>query len=197
MSIRKMLPIALTITIGFSMSAPALVRGATNAFGSPMYVGSTDLPVSVDFIEAGGGPGSFSMVRAYDNMIGPTALQDDLTELAAAYGQRSTDRFVRIFNFAVSDAWKYFGMDNLAVPEPTGNGGRSLALAMFHAGVAPDGTFWTGYLLGHVLTPRVYSQVTADIDNRFGPDADAQFHAMSNQLFNAVARQIGATSLGT
>jgi hypothetical protein len=193
---RKLLPIALTAAIGFTLSAPALARNAVDSFGSPVYVGAADLPIAFDLIEAGGGAGSFSVVRAWETMIGPGAVQDDLTELARGYGQPDADQFVRIFNFAIADAWTHFGADDVNVPGQTGSTGPSLAVAMVRAGTAPDGAFWTGYMLGHILTPRVYRQVTADIDARYGSDADARFHRMSNQFFNAVAQQVDATTLG-
>jgi hypothetical protein len=123
-------------------------------------------------------------------MIGAAALQEDFTDLANLYGQAATDRFVDIFDFAIADAWKRAGMDDVSMPEPTENGGRPLALAVLRAGKAPDGQFLTGYLLGRVLSPRVYSQVAADIEVRYGAGADEQFRQVSNDFLNLVALQI-------
>jgi hypothetical protein len=189
----------LTIFV-LTIAATGLGTSATRAydaarsFGGPLYVGSSDLPVAVDFIQAGGGPGSFSMIRAWDNMVGSNALQADLTKLTSVYGRRATDQFVRIFDFTLADGWNRAGKDNVDVPGPTGSAGRLLALTMLRAGRAPDGQIWMGYLLGHVLSPRINSQISADINNRYGVDADARFNRMADQFLGHVAHQVEMAS---
>lgn len=181
---------ALTIAaIGWGTTA---TRGydAASSFGGPLYVGSADLAVAADFIQAGGGPGSFSMIRAWENMIGGNALQVDLAELTSVYGRRATDQFVRLFDFTMADAWNRAGRDNVNVPGPTGSAGRVLALTILRASRASDGQIWMGYLLGHMLSPRINSQVSADINNRYGVDADARFSRMADQFLGHVAHQV-------
>jgi hypothetical protein len=184
---------ALTIAaIGLSTRVTR-AYDAASSFGGPLYFGSADLPVAANFIQAGGGPGSFSMIRAWDNMIGAYALQVDLTKLTSVYGRHATDQFVRIFDFAMADAWNRAGMDNVNMPGPKGSGGRWLALTILHAGRAPDGKLWMGYLFGHVLSTRIYWQVSADINNRYGVAADARFNRMTNQFLDYVAQQVEMT----
>lgn len=175
------------------MTAASLAYAPNRPLADATSAGAANLSVGAGLIKAGGGAGSFSMVRAWDNMIGPVALQEDLTQLTTLYGQTATDGFVNIFNFAIADAWEHAGLDNLSMPEATANGGRQLALAVLQAGKAPDGRFWTGHLLGHVLSPPVYSQVTSDIDARYGLLADDQFRKVSNEFLNLVALQVGTT----
>src|SRR5579863_2515323 len=133
---RKLLRRIFTLNIGTVLTIFALIISAiglgtratraydtANSFGGPLYVGSADLPVAADFIQAGGGPGSFSIIRAWDNMIGAGALQVDLTKLTSVYGRHATSQFVRIFDFAMADAWDRAGMDNVDMPPPNGSGG--------------------------------------------------------------------------
>jgi hypothetical protein len=162
---------------------------ASSSFGGPAYVGSADLPVEADLIQAGGGPGSFSMIRAWDNMIGADAMQTDLTRLTNRYGRHATDQFVRIFDFAVSDAWDRDGMDNIGIPTPSSSSGRVLALAILGAARAPGGQLWMKYLFGHILSPEVYSQVSTDIDNAYGVHDDARFNRMTDRFLGYVAEQ--------
>jgi hypothetical protein len=185
--------IALTAAIAISMSATALGYGPNSSPTGASYTGPAPLSVGVEFIKAGGGAGSFSVVRAWNNTIGPSSLEAALTELSDRYGQAATDEFVRVFNFAIADAWQHAGADNISMPAPAATSGRDLALAFLSAGKAPDGRYWTGYLLAHLLTPRVYMQVAADINNRYGPTADAQFRQISNAFLTLVSQQMGAT----
>jgi hypothetical protein len=191
MNTRTALTVALSLAVGICMTATSLAYGVNHPHTGATYGSSGDLSIGADFIKAGGGAGSFSMVRAWDNMIGPSALEEDLTGLTSRYGEVATDQFVSIFNFAIADAWKHAGTDNVSLPEPMENGGWPLALAVVRAGKAPDGQLSTGYLLGNVLSPRVYSQVAADINARYGSDADDQFRQVSNEFLNLVALQIG------
>lgn len=209
MALRKLLRRIFTLNIGtvltiFALTIAALGFGtrvtraydAASSFGGPLYVGSAELPVAANFIQAGGGPGSFSMIRAWGNMIGADALQVDLTKLTRVYGRHATDQFVRLFDFAMADAWNRAGMDNVKMPGPNGNNGRVLALTILRAGRAPDGQLWAGYLFGHVLSPRIYSQVTADVNNRYGIDADARFNRMADQFMDDVAQQVEMAPVG-
>jgi hypothetical protein len=191
MNARTVSTIALSLAMATCMTVTSLASGVNQPPTGATHAGAADLSIGAEFIKAGGGAGSFSMVRAWDNMIGPSALEEDLTGLTSRYGQAATDQFVSIFNFAIADAWERAGMDNVSMPEPMENGGWPLALAVLRAGKAPDGQLLTGCLLGHALSPRVYSQVAADINARYGPDADDQFRQVSNEFLNLVALQIG------
>ena len=177
------------------MMATSLAYPSNKPLNGATYAGSPDLAVGANFIKAGGGPGSFSMVRAWDNMIGASALEEDLAELASIYGQEPTDRFVSIFNFAIADAWAHAGMDNVSIPQPTESSGRPLALAVLRAGTTQDGLFLDGYLLEHMLSPRVYSQVAGDINARYGPHAYDEFRRVGNEFLDLVATQVGSASV--
>src|SRR5690348_16379235 len=89
---------------GRATQAPPMV--IQNRFGGPSYFGAPALDVTAAFIKAGGGAGSFSTVRAFSSMIGDTVLQSELAKLRTRFGARATDRFVHVFDFAMSDAWK-------------------------------------------------------------------------------------------
>jgi hypothetical protein len=186
---RTLLGILLTATIALSMTAAALARNEST------YGGAANLPLGMNLIDAGGGAGSFSVVRAWENMIGPDELQADLASLAHTYGQSEADRFVDLFNFVMADAWNRAGVDNLRMPASSGENGLPLALAILDAASTPQGNYQVEHLLGQVLTPRVCSQVLADLKAKYGSDAQAQFLTMGNEFLNQVGAQVGEPAL--
>jgi hypothetical protein len=130
------------------------------------------------------------MVRAWDRMIGPTALEAILQDLAHQYGWPATNRFIKIYNFAISDAWNRFGRHDLSVPWPGERGGRSLARRIVRVGRTPAGEISTAYFFGRVLSPPIYSEVAGDIAATYGSESNIQFHLTGNAFLSAVARQV-------
>jgi hypothetical protein len=180
------------------LCTPAAGGAETNALpggtaGQPTFTGTPNLGLAMAFIDSGGGPGDFSTVRAMDRMIGTPAFQADLQKLAAAYGPAGRDRFVRIFDYAINDAWYRAGRDNLAMPSSSGETGRRLAAQIIRAGTAPDGAFWGGYLLDRMLSQRVAAEVLRDIDAKYGPGTATQFLRMANRFFFEVSQQVGSS----
>jgi len=176
-------------------TAPIITLAFVAALAVPSVPAQAETPTTApsltsNFIEAGGGAGSFSMVRAWDNMIGADALQGTLKSLATTYGPSAKDQFVDIFDFAIADAWMRAGMDNVRLPQATGTRGPQLAMSVYHAGIAPNGSFGAGYLLENLLTPRVYFQVTSDINMKYGPDAAALFNRVDDQFFEDIGKQL-------
>lgn len=162
-----------------------------NRFGGPSYFGTPAVDVTAAFIKAGGGAGSFSMVRAFSSMIGDTVLQSELGKLRARFGDRDTDRFVHIFDFAVSDAWKRAGENNLVLPAPGALEGHDLAQAIVTTGTTDSRYFFTGFLLDKLLTHKVHQQVLSDIDVKYGANDNETFNTIANAFFVDLAHQIG------
>ncbi len=162
----------------------AATTAAASAGEPPM------LSVGSAFVDAGGGPGSFSSVRASEAMFGQRTVQHEFVRLRRAYGARNLNRFVRIYDFAVNDAWQRAGQDNVGFPPPASLAGKTLALALVRAGTSGQDTFSFGRMLGTTLTQRVAHQVTRDITARFGAAAEARFSRMADAEFVDFARTL-------
>jgi hypothetical protein len=188
-----MLTVVFVATLGISLGATALAQYSPydDYSKGPQYVGTADRMLAADFIAAGGGPGSFSFVRAWDRMIGRSEMEGDIDQLAATYGWHDTNRFIQMANFAIADSWNRYGADNIHMPFPSSVPGLSLAQAIVRAGEGPTGNLWTDYMLGQLDGPRAYSEVSADIVDRYGPYAEKQFTRVGNDFLRLVAQQVG------
>jgi hypothetical protein len=170
-------------------SAPG---AAQTSGGGPVYDGAPDLPLTMAFIDAGGGPGDFSTVRAMDRSFGTPAMQSGLQQLATLYGPATRDRFIETFDFAINDAWGRAGQANLRMPAPSAVGGRALANELLRAGTASDGAFWSQVFLGRMLSEPVATTVLHDIDARYGPGSSDRFLRTANQFFFDLSQRIDA-----
>ena len=143
-------------------SAPAAVASA------PVYNGAPDVNVTAAFYSAGGGSGGYGSWRNAGERT---------------FGEDNADLFPHMFDYAINVAWTHAGKDNVVVPPFGSHEGQALARDLIHDGTAPDGTFWTGYMMDHTLTAKVHAQVNRDLVSKFGADDAAVFDRMSNQFF--------------
>jgi hypothetical protein len=158
-------------------------------FGGPTYTKSTDLPTTIAFVNAGGGPGKFSTATALTALVGADVTSKEVAKLTTQYGKPAVDSFVTVFSYAVNDATKIATADGIAFPAPALSGDK-LAGQIIRDGTA-DGTFETGYLLDHLLTHKIHDQVMGDIDAKYGAAADASYHKISNQAMYDIAQALG------
>jgi hypothetical protein len=184
--------IALSAAVALGSTAVAAAQTATPW---PSYDGTPNVALAGSLIASGGGPGSFSTVRAFGSMIGSDALYGEQQKLASIYGQHNADLFVHMFDYVVNDAWVRAGQDNVIIPESGSDSGRPLAADIVRAGTTPDGKFWTSYLFDKTMGLHVTAQVMSDLNLRYGPDASASFGRMANQFFHDLSQTIG-TSVG-
>jgi hypothetical protein len=155
---------------------------------APMYSGAPDASLASSFIGSGGGSGSFSMVRAFDGMIGSDATLAEEQSLRNEFGAAGTDRFIHEFDYAVSDAWTVASRKNVKLPAaPAQTGDAGLARALVAAGTTGGG-FSTNYLFAHLFSSAVASQVMQDIDSRYGSGSSAHFEQMGDRFFSDVAK---------
>jgi hypothetical protein len=155
---------------------------------------SPGLPLTVAFIDAGGGAGagSFSSVRAFGQTLGSAALQSELTKLRSTFGDRRVDRFIHALDYAFIDGWKIAGTDNVTMPSPSPDSGNALVIDMIKAGTsAGDNTFRVTAMLDSLLTARVHAQVASDLTTRYGGDAATNLEAVGNEFFYDVAHSLG------
>lgn len=149
---------------------------------------SPSLPVTAAFITAGGGAGSFSMVRAFDTMIGNDALQSELQTLRDKYGNHDVDRFVHQMDFAISDGWERAGQDDVKIPAASSDTGKDLLRDMIKAGTTSSGRFQMSKMMDALLTARVHGQVASDLSARYGQDAVANLERIGTQFFSDLAQ---------
>jgi hypothetical protein len=169
---------ALTLALALLGAAPAT------------YSGAPDTTLADAFIGSGGGPGSFSSIRAFDGMIGQDAVLTAERDLASA-GAHDAGAFVHQLDYAIADSWTVASRQNVKLGDaPAINGSADLARSLVRDGTTPDGTFDTAYLLAHLFTPSVATQVMGDLDARYGVGTSAQFMQMGNRFFSDVAADV-------
>lgn len=185
-----------------AMSSPMPATGTMTAgkmmpgmdrFGGPTYTKSTDLPTTIAFVNAGGGPGKFSTSTALTALVGADVTNKEVAKLTTQYGKPAVDSFITVFSYAVNDATKIATADGIAFPSPALSGDK-LAGQIVQDGTA-NGTFQTGYLLDHLLTHKIHDQVMGDIDAKYGAAADANYHKISNQAMYDIAQALGDKSV--
>jgi hypothetical protein len=181
---------ALAAVIAFAAST-----GIGAAAAPPPIVGPPNLGLASSLIASGGGPGSYSTVRAFDAMIGPDAFLNEEHKLTLAYGDTSAGQFVEMFDYAMADAWKLAGKNDLRMPPPAQSGGQALASELIRAGITRDGTFHSAQFFIALFGPAVAVQLMDDINERYGPGSAAAFDRMGNQFFYDVAQAVG-TNVG-
>jgi hypothetical protein len=151
-----------------------------------------NLSLASSLIASGGGPGSYSTVRAFNAIVGQDALLANQHQLATAFGQTNADLFVHMFDYAIADAWQLAGKDNVSIPAPTQTGGQSLATQLVQTGVANGGitfdndTFFTG-----LFGSKIASQVELDINAKYGAGSWTNFSRMSDQFFHNIGQTVG------
>jgi hypothetical protein len=172
-------------------SIPAIALGLAALLGA-QAIAATQSASSLAgaFINAGGGPGSFSTVRAFDAMIGDTALQAELSTIKSRSTTQARDQFVRVFDFAMSDAWQRAGQDNVSVPDST-QSGLDLAKALYNAGMQ-GGAFSGEAFFNTLFTARVWTDVSHDIDAKFGAGTSATFAGNVGAMFTDLQSQVSS-----
>jgi len=176
-----------------SMAGGKMMMNGMDRYGGPAYTQSPDLSSTIAFVNAGGGPGKFSTVKALTALVGPDLTNKEVAKLTSQYGKASVGSFVTVFNFAVNDAAKIAIADGVKFPAPELSGDK-LAAQLVGDGTV-KGTFWTGYMLDHLVTHKIHDQTMADIDAKYGASADANYHKISNQALYDLAQALGAKSV--
>jgi hypothetical protein len=128
-------------------------------------------------------------------MIGPDAFLNEENKLGATYGDDNASQFVNTFDFAMADAWKLAGKNDLRMPPAAQNGGQALATELVRAGTGSDGKFRSAQLFIALFGPIVAVEVMNDVNARFGPGSAENFDRIDNQFFYDVAQTVG-TNVG-
>jgi hypothetical protein len=160
----------------------ALIAAAPNA----------NLSLASSLIASGGGPGSYSTVRAFDAMIGSDAVLANERQIAVSFGQSNEDHFVHMFDYAIADAWQLAGKDNVSIPPPAQTGGQALATQLVQAGIVSGGiTFDNDTFFTQLFGAKIAGQVQADINAKYGAGAWTNFSRMTDQFFHNIGQTVG------
>ncbi|HEY3783121.1 MAG TPA: hypothetical protein VGL56_18745 [Fimbriimonadaceae bacterium] len=162
-------------------------------YGGPVYMGDPALNVTASLVQAGGGPENFSTVEALNHLLGKKLAKAEVAKLTDQYGADKVTSFVTVFNFVVADSLKIATAAGVKLPDADMKG-KKLAATLVSAGTDKDGTFWIGTVLDKAVTHKIHMQVMDDIDAKYGQDADANYHRISNQAMYDAAQALGATS---
>ena len=157
------------------------------------FTGTPDLDAAISLVTAGGAPGKFSLVKALTSLAGAKTANAEVAKLTKQYGAARVQLFVAVQNFAVDDAVKLATAAGVKFPAPTLHG-TALAKRVVTLGLV-DGTYYEGTQLDHLVTHGIHERVMADIDQKFGPAADANYHRIADQAHYDLAQALGATSV--
>lgn len=172
-------------------------RAPQNMFGGPVYVGEPALPVTLDFLNAGGGAENFDFATSLVSMLGEDAVNAEVAKLTQQYGEDEVAIFIEGMNTAVGYALDEVAKAGITLPEPKGLKGAELAEALVRAGMADDGTFWAGLLFDVALSHDIHNLVMNQI-NKSGVEgyhADKTTHKILNQAMYDVGQALGITEV--
>lgn len=176
-------------------SVASMIAGNTQAgnnwFGGPTYTGQPDLAATAALVKAGGGAENFDFAKALVAMLGEKTVNAEVAKLTQQYGKQNVDDFISGSTFVVKDALQRATAQGIKLPAPADLSGSKLAGALVAAGTAPDGTFWSGYLLDKTLSHALHNEVMADVDAKQSQAADANVHKIMNQAMYDVAQALG------
>jgi hypothetical protein len=160
-------------------------------FGGPVYNGAPALNVTAALVEAGGGAANFSFSTALVSMLGQETVNAEVAKLTKQYGQKNVDDFINGMTFAVNDSLKVATAQGVKLPAaPADLKGVKLAETLVHAGVAPDGMWWSGWLFDSALSHGIHVRVMADIEAKYGRAYDENIHRILNQAMYDVSQAL-------
>ena len=164
---------------------------AMNWFGGPVYRGEPSLAATAALVKAGGGAENFSFQKALVSMLGEKTVNAEVAKLTKQYGEKNVNDFIHGMDFAVNASLKHATAAGIKLPDaPADLTGTKLAEALVHAGTAPDGTFWAGWMFDNTVSNTIHVQVMTDIDAKFGHGADENTHRILNQAMYDVAQAL-------
>jgi len=172
---------------GGSMSGTMMKAACPPAprFGGSNYCNNPKLTNTLALVVAGGGPSSFSTVTLFGVLADGKAAAEK-AKLIKQYGAAGFAQYVKTFDFVIDDALKIVGEKKIALPKapsPDPKNGKALAAALYADGVSPTAGFSVEYMLDHLVSHGIHVQVMNDIDAKFGPKADRDYHTVTLTIF--------------
>jgi hypothetical protein len=154
-------------------------------FGGTIYKGSPKLANMRALVAAGGGERNFSTVELFGVLAGPGAAAEK-AKLIKQFGVPAYERYVKTFDLVVNESLAILSAEGTALPPkpaPNPRNGEALAAALYRDGLDPDAGFNVEYMLDHLVTHAVHVRVMSEIDADYGLKADADYHAVTLQIF--------------
>jgi hypothetical protein len=175
----KFLIVTITAALAGTLCGQGMRMDAR--YGGPSYMGKPALNVTSSLIAAGGGTAHFSTPKALTAMVGEKTVTGEVGKLTKQYGASRVNKWLAIFDFAVDDAIKIVTAAKVQLPAPSING-ATLASTLVKASMDKNGTIYTELLLDKALTHGIHGKVMDDIDAKFSPEDDLDYHRITNQL---------------
>lgn len=124
-------------------------------------------------------------------MLGEETVNTEVAKLTKQYGEEEVNTFIGGMDMAVALGLKHATEAGNELPKPADLLGVALAETLVEAGVATDGTFWSGYFFDKAISYDLHNLVMADIKATAGYEADTITHKILNQAMYDVARALG------
>lgn len=162
-------------------------------FGGPVYTGAPALTVTAALVKAGGGAANFTFPKALVSMLGEKTVNAEVAKLTKQYGKKKVDEFIAGMTFAVNNGLKVATAQGVKLPAAPGRPdlkGAKLAETLVKAGMAKDGTWWSGILFDKALSHPIHLTVMANIEGKYSRDYDKNIHAVLNQAMYDVGQAL-------
>ncbi len=175
--------------------AAVLVLGLPHSAKATVYHGFPHLHLTMAVVDAGGGAKHFDAHRLVATLAGAKAPAEN-AKLIKQYGASRVDSFYNVFTFAVGDSIKK--AHNMLIPlpksaQPDPADGRALATALYGAGVTPSGRYDVGYMLEVLMSHQIHHNIMADMDKKFTPQVNADFHLILTTAMHDLKHEYGFT----
>lgn len=150
------------------------------------YRGKPDLGLTLAIVEAGGGANHFDSTRLFRTLAGRHA-GAEAAKLDKLYGKARMAAFMQTFTYSMRDLVALFKLNGIALPRRSSvsaSNGRSMAIAIYHAGIMPTGRYDCGYMMEHLMTHPIHIVLMHDINvaRGHGPVHNANFHIILTRM---------------
>jgi hypothetical protein len=182
----------MTMNLRNRLILAALVLGLTPATAAAaVYHGFPHLHLTMAVVEAGGGAKHFDSHQLVHRLAGNGA---ENAKIVRQYGTARVASFYGVFTFAVNDALKT--AHNMLIPlpktaQPDPADGSALSSALYHAGMTKDGRYDVGYMLEMLMSHQIHHDIMVDMDRKFSPPINADFHVILTTVMHDVGREYG------
>lgn len=161
-----------------------------NRFGGPVYKGAPALAVTAALVEVGGGAENFSIAKALTAIGGAELVKAEVEKLTKQYGAEKVQSWIMVFDFAVKDAVRMAMEAGIKLPQGKLMG-KKLAATLVTAGLDKSNTFNTCSMLDKAISHNLHVSAMESIDKKFGAEANANYHAITNQAMYDLAQALG------
>lgn len=185
-------------------------QSGMNRYGGPIYTGDANGELAATFLSTGGGPYAFSIKEALHKLIGQSASEDEIASLRTQFGAQRVAQWMDVFDYSVAQAAVIQHENNVVMPAGyasihdyfpamaiPGDANRLGIVGDLVSAGTNDNKFYEGLLLDKLVSHSVHRRVMNDIDSKYGPAADADYHIITDQLMVDLAHYAGLQGVHT